>query len=153
TVKTTWPMLGLKHQVAARLPVHSLRVAMTVGPDLRPRILLTDERIVLRHSAVVVQSQSFAGERVELLGQLALRRVAGGDVELAVGSETNTTTGMKLRGRNVFDDHLAIDKTFRCLAIARDPHLVSGVRIRQVNEMIAAELRMQRHAHQATLAG
>src|SRR5205814_6979168 len=93
-----------------------------------------------------------SGKRIELLGQLPLRRVASSDIEFAVRPETNATTRVKLRGRNLFDDYLAIDEAFRRFTIACDPHLVSGVRIRQVNEMITAELRMQRHAHQAALA-
>src|SRR6476469_6112917 len=76
TIKTAWSVFGLKHQVRTRLPVHALRVAMAERPDLGSRVLLAHKRIVLRNGAVVVQTQSLAGDRVELLGQRPLRRVA-----------------------------------------------------------------------------
>src|ERR1043166_5593381 len=124
---------------------------MTVGPDLGPRVRLVHKRIVLRHTAIVVQTQCFAAERVELLRDLAARRVSGRDVKLPVWSKANTTTRVKLRGGNVLNDHFTIDKAVRCFAITRYPHFVSRVRIRKINEMITAELRMQRHAHEPTL--
>src|SRR6185295_5534640 len=80
TVKSAWSMLGLEHEIGTRLKIQALRVAMTKRPDLRPRVLLAHERIVLRHCAVVVQTKCLAGQRVELLGQLALSGVAGSDV-------------------------------------------------------------------------
>src|SRR5215510_4720429 len=80
TIKTAWPMFCLKHQVRSGLPVHSLRVAVTESPDLRSRVLLADKRIVLRNSAVVIQAQRFACERVEPLRKLATSRVARRDV-------------------------------------------------------------------------
>src|ERR1043165_7290347 len=99
TVKTAWSMFGLKHQVRTRLPVHAMRVAMTIRPDLGPRVRLAHERIVLRHRAVVVQTQRLAGEGGELLREGSLRRVSGGDVEFSVWSKTNATAGVKLRCR------------------------------------------------------
>src|ERR1700752_2932108 len=100
TVESAWSMLGSEHQISAGLPVHPLRVAMTVGPDFGTCVLLSDERIVRRNRAVVVQPQRFGGGRIETLGQFTLGRVAGRDVELAVWTKANTTTRVILRGRN-----------------------------------------------------
>src|SRR5690348_2540722 len=121
-VETTWSMFGLEHQVRTGLPIHTLRVTMTVGPDLRPRVLLSDERIVLRHAAVVVQAQRLAAERIESLRDLAARGVARGDVEFAVWTKTNTTARVKLCRGNVLDDHRRIDQAVRRFAIARYAH-------------------------------
>src|SRR6185295_16724830 len=76
TIKSTRTMLSLKHQIRSRLPVHSLRVAMTERPDLWSNVLLAHERIVLRHGAIVVQAQRLACKRVEFLCELAIRGVA-----------------------------------------------------------------------------
>ena len=40
----------------------ALRVPVTDGPDLRSRVLLAHEWIVLRNSAVVIQTKRLAGE-------------------------------------------------------------------------------------------
>ena len=103
---------------------------MTVGPDLRPRILLANERIVLRHSAVVVQAQRFSGKRVELLCEFAPGRIAGCDVEFSIRTKTNATAGVKLRRRQVFNDHFAIHETFRSLAVTDHTNAHSTTRVR-----------------------
>src|SRR5687768_11054657 len=54
SVKSTWSMFRLKHEIGLWLPVHSLRVAMSDGPYLWLGILLAHKGIVLRHGAVVV---------------------------------------------------------------------------------------------------
>src|SRR5687767_8773147 len=77
TIKSAWSMLSLKHEIRARLEIQPLRVSMTQRPDLGSYVLLAHERIVLRHRAVVVQTKRLAGERIELLGQVAVSRVAG----------------------------------------------------------------------------
>src|SRR5262244_2852794 len=108
TIKTAWSMFGLEHQVRTRLPVHALRVPMTKGPDLGPRVLLAHEWIVLWDRAVIVQTKRLSGERIKLLCQLALRRVSGRDVEFSIRTKTNATTGVKLCRRQIFNDHFAI---------------------------------------------
>src|SRR5689334_2917280 len=155
SIETAWSMFGLEHQVRTRLPVHALRVSMTVRPNLGPRVLLAHERIVLRHSAVVVQTKRLAGERIELLGQLAMRCVSGRDVEFSIRTKLHATTSMKLRRRQIFDDHFTIDEPLGRLAITHDAHFrpPTRIRIRQVNKMIAAELRVQRDTHQTSLSG
>src|SRR6185436_5956806 len=77
TIKSTRTMLSLKHQIRSRLPVHSLRVAMAKRPDLRSRVLLAHEWIVLRHRAIVVQPQRLACKRIEFLCEFAVSGVAG----------------------------------------------------------------------------
>src|SRR6476660_6314946 len=142
-IKPAWSMFGLKHHITARLPIHSLRVAMTIRPDLRSRVSLTGERIVLRHTAVVVETQRLSTQRIEFLCDLATRGVTGREVELAIRSKANTTAGVKLRGGNVLDNHRAIDQAVGRFAITRNAHLVFCVGVREIDEVITAELRMQ----------
>src|SRR5262249_17467484 len=80
TVEARGPVLGLKLEPRARVPVETLRVAMAVGKNRRSR-----KRIVGRDRAVGVQAQRLASERLQVLGDLPRRRVAGGRIELAVG--------------------------------------------------------------------
>ena len=47
-IKAARTVFSLKHQIRSRLPVHSLRIAMTERPDLWSHILLAHEGIVLR---------------------------------------------------------------------------------------------------------
>src|SRR5450432_4416024 len=102
-VETAGTTFSLKHQIRAGLPIKALRVAMAIRPDFRPRILLTNERIVGRHGAVIIEPQRFAGERIKLLRQRPIGGVPSRDVELAVWSEAYSAAGMKLGGRNPFD--------------------------------------------------
>src|SRR5215213_672135 len=108
-VKTAWSMFSLEHEVRLRLPVQALSIAMSNRPELRSRVLLAHEGIVLRNSAVVVQAQRLARERVELLSELTTRCISGGDVELAVGTKANPAARVKLRRGQIVDDHGAID--------------------------------------------
>src|SRR5229473_2649213 len=80
-IKAAGPMLSLKQKIRARLKVYALRVAISVSPNLRPRVRASDKRIVARHGAVVVQTQSFSSKRIQLLRQFALRRIARRDVK------------------------------------------------------------------------
>ena len=82
------------------IEAHPPGVAEAVGPDLRPRSLHADERIVLGDGVVLplvlavhVDPQD-GGEQVgdvlpgvERVGRVGAGRVAGGDVEHAVGAE------------------------------------------------------------------
>src|SRR6185369_14012955 len=155
TIKTAWSMFSLEHQIRTRLPVHALRIAMTERPDLRAHVLLAHERIVLWNCPVVIQTQCFSGERVELLGQCSLRRISSRDVEFSIRTKTNATTRVKLRSRQVFDDHFTIDESLGRFTITHDSHFCAAtrIRVRQVNKMVAAELRVQRNTHQASLSG
>src|SRR6185369_9198742 len=154
TIKSTRPVLSLKHQIRPRLPVHSLRVAMTKRPDLRSRVLLSDKGIVLRHRAIVVQPQRLAGKRVEFLCEIALRRVAGSHVQFSIRSKANAAAGVKLCRRQVFDYHFTIDETFGSFPVTHDTntHTAARIRIREIDKVIAAELRMKRDAHQTAFA-
>src|SRR5205085_6763660 len=109
-VKSRRAVLGLEQEIRTGLPVNPLRVAVAVRPDFGPRVLLTDERVVGRHGAVVVESQNFSAERVEALRDLARGGVARRDVELAVGAEAQTRAGVELRGGDVFDYQLAVSE-------------------------------------------
>src|SRR5688572_14935331 len=144
TIKSAWSMLGLKHEVRTRLEIQTLRVAMTKRPDLGPRVLPAHERIVLRHRAVVVQAKCFAGQRIELLGQVAVSRVAGSDVQLPVRSETYATAGMSACRRQILHNHFAIDQTLSRFAIAHDTHTQAAtcVSIRKIDKLVTVELRV-----------
>ena len=121
-IESAWSMFSLKHQIRPRLPVHSLRVPMTNGPDLGFRVRLAHERIVLRNSAVVVQAQCLAGESIELLSKVTTRRVASRDVKLSIRPKTNAAARVKSRRRKIFDYDGAIDEPFRCFAITHHTH-------------------------------
>src|SRR5258708_7893257 len=101
---------------------------MTVGPNLRPDILLARKGIIGRHRTVIVQTQNFSCQGVEFLRQLALRCVTRRDVELAVGSKSQTATSVKLRRRNVLDNDFPIGESGRCFAITHYPdELAAGI--------------------------
>src|SRR5262249_37733961 len=121
-IETARTVLGLKHQVAVWLEVETLRVAMAERPDFGPRVLLADKRIVLWDSAVVVESQRLAGDRIHFLRDLAISCVSGCDVKLAVGTETKPAAGVKLCGGNFLDDHFSIDEAFRRFPIPHHTH-------------------------------
>ncbi len=79
---------------------HPPGVAQAVGPDLRPRVLHADEGVVLGDRVVLafvlmvhVDTQNGRKQigdilsRVERVGRIWVGRVAGGNVEHAVGAE------------------------------------------------------------------
>ena len=82
------------------MKIDPLRVTTAVGPNLRSRIGLTGEWIVGRDRAVVVETQNLAGNRIELLGEFAIGRIAGRYVKLAIWSKPQTAPRVKLRGGN-----------------------------------------------------
>src|SRR5258707_4995794 len=154
SIKSAWPMLCLPQKIRSGLKIDPLRVAISVGPNLWPGVGLTNKRIIVRHAAIIVQAQRLAAERIQLLSDLSISRIAGRDVELAVRSKSQATSGMKLRRGNAFNDDLSIDKTGRRLAIANHAHwlTVRVIRISKIKQMIRGKLRMQRDAHQPALA-
>src|SRR5690348_9486705 len=81
-------VLGLKQKIRARLPREALRISHAVRPDLWSHALFTYERIVLRDRAVVIEPQDLSGERIHLLREFPLCRVAVRDVELAVRTKS-----------------------------------------------------------------
>src|SRR5713226_4970588 len=138
-VKSARPVFSLEQKIRARLKVYALRVAIAVSPNLRPRVRASDKGIVAWHGAVVVQTQSFSNQRIQLLRQFALRHIARRDVKLAVGPEPQTTSGVQVRRGNVFDDYLAISEAARRLAIARDAHplaVAAVIGVREKEEMV-----------------
>src|SRR5688572_15556205 len=58
SIETAWPVLGFKQKVRTRLPIDSLRIPKTIGPNLRTSTLLANERIVVGGRAVVIQPQN-----------------------------------------------------------------------------------------------
>src|SRR5256714_7418334 len=125
SIKPAGPMFCLPQKICTGLKIDPLRVAISVGPNLWPDVGLTNKRIVARHAAIIVQAQSLAAERIQLLSDLAISRIAGRDVELAVRSESQATSSMELRRGNAFNDDRSIDKTSRGLAIANHTHLLA----------------------------
>src|SRR5688500_20172277 len=91
-VTTTWSikarrtMLCLKHQVSSRLPIHTLRITMTNGPDFRTRVALTNKRVIGWNCSVIIQSQCFAGQRIEFLRQWSFSRVSSSYVKIGRAS-------------------------------------------------------------------
>src|SRR5204863_191353 len=83
-IEPTWTVLGLPQEVRARLEIDSLRVAAAVSPNLWPRIRPAQERIVTGHGPIVVQTENFSAQRIQLLRDLSIGRVTGRDVKLAV---------------------------------------------------------------------
>src|SRR5213593_3500322 len=76
-LKAAWAVLGLENQIRSRLPGDTLRIPISICPDLGPRALLVDERIILRHRTVVIQTEYLSCKRVELLCQFPLGRISG----------------------------------------------------------------------------
>jgi hypothetical protein len=66
----------------------ALRVAMSVGPDFRFRVLFSYERIVGWNAAVVAQAKDFAGVIGKLLGPVLM---------MAAPTVTNKYSPMKAR--------------------------------------------------------
>src|SRR4029450_3201975 len=81
-IKSAWPMLRLPEQVHAGLKIDPLRIAAAVGPNLRASIRTTPEWIIIRHSAIVIQTQNLSTQRIQLLSNLPVSRVADGHVKL-----------------------------------------------------------------------
>src|SRR5882724_10423516 len=127
---------------------------MSVTPNLRTRIRFANKGVVARHSAVIIQPQNFSRQRIQLLRQLSFGRITSRDIEFAVRAKSQTASGMKLRRGNALNNHFAISKAARRLAITHDPHLCAArvVCVGKIKEMVRSKLRMQRDAHQSALA-
>src|SRR4029077_14672383 len=54
------PELALPKLAGHGMDRRALRVPVPIGPDLRPRTLLTHERIILRHRAVGIDAHDLA---------------------------------------------------------------------------------------------
>src|SRR5690606_31234497 len=65
-------VLRLPERVRLGVPNETLRVAVAVAPDLRQRAGAADERIVVRHGAVVVQADDLALVAAQVLRGMAL---------------------------------------------------------------------------------
>ena len=131
-------MLSLEQKICAWLKIDSLRITISISPDLWSRVRLPYKRIIVWHGTVVIQPQSLPRQRIELLRQLALGRIARRNVEFAVGSKPQTASRVKLRRGNVLDNHFAIGESVWRFAIAHHTHALSvfTVSIRKIKEMI-----------------
>ena len=61
------PVFGFEQQIRTRLPGNALGVAIAGCPYLGPESGLSDKRIVRWNRAVVIQAQSFTGQRITFL--------------------------------------------------------------------------------------
>src|SRR5689334_6274230 len=59
-VAAEWSVLRLPQLASFRMEREPVRIAMTVAPDLGPRTRASDERVVVRYSAIVVQPYDLA---------------------------------------------------------------------------------------------
>src|SRR5256885_16186644 len=80
-VKSAGTVFGFPKEIRAWLKIDPLAVAIAVRPNLWPRILLPYKRIVARDAPVIVQPQGLAAERIQLLSDLSISRIAGSDIE------------------------------------------------------------------------
>ena len=78
------PDLACPKLAGARVPCEIRHVAMTVGVDLRVRVIVADERVVRGDSAVVPQAHHLADVAVELLRKNSHARVVGRKVRIVV---------------------------------------------------------------------
>ncbi len=151
-IATGGAVFGFEKSFGAGLEIQPLAVSMAVGPDFGSGVGLIDEGVVLGDLAVFVQSEDFAGEGIEALGEVGLVGVSGGDVELAVRTEAQATPGVVGEGGDVLDNDRAIGEFLLVVFEADDSHLGTGiglVGIGEVEPVISAVPRMENHAHGA----
>ena len=127
---------------------------MAVAPDLGPCSGGLYERIVLRHRAVVIQTQGLARERIHLLRQIPIGRIAGRDVKLAVRAKAGAHPGVIWSTGNVFDDCSGFRKFAARVFITHhfDAFAVAVVGVGEIDEIVGRELRMNGNVHQPALA-
>ena len=114
--------LGLPQLAARWVDGGALRVAMAVGPDLRPRILLTDEGVVVGDRSVRIDAHDLAEIVGEILRRAELEALAEGDEQLAVRREGEPRAEMvaALDLRLLPEDHFDIVETAIGELAARD---------------------------------
>src|SRR5690349_1903442 len=88
-------------------------------PDLGTVAFLADERIVLRNSAIVVETQCFSREGIVILCEIPVGGVAGCYIELAIGTESSARSGVIRRSGNIVDDRLRLGESRRTLTTVR----------------------------------
>src|SRR5512141_1156983 len=96
-VKTARAVLGFPQKVCARLKIYALSVAASICPDFGPGVRLLDKRIVSRHGPIIIQPQNFSGQRIQLLRQLTIGRIARRDIQFSIRTKAQTAARMKLR--------------------------------------------------------
>src|SRR6266850_4587825 len=148
-VEATRAVFSFKQEIRSRLPIYSLRIAMTIGPDFRPSILLPNERIIRRNRAVIIHPQYFSRQRIEPLSKFTLSRVTSCNVKLSVRPKAQAAPSMKLSRRDVVDNYRAFGKSPWSFPVTNHPHALSValVCIGKIKQTIAGKLRVQRNAH------
>ena len=149
-VEARGAVLGLDLEPGPRIPVEALGIAVPVREHRR-----AGEGIVGGNRAVRVQAQRLAAERLQVLRDLAVRRVAGRGVQLAVRAEPEAAAGVVLRGRDALDEDRPLRER---VAVVAQPHDADGrapgrvVRVREVHQPGRRVVGGEREAHQPALA-
>ncbi len=97
-------VLLLEHGARARPQRQSLRIAMTVRPDLRCRVAPAHERVVRRHATVIVQAHDLAAVAGQVLGVVRRVAVTDGDVQMTVRVHDHPGSPMRELGAGVVRD-------------------------------------------------
>ena len=126
------------------------RRAVTEREDLGPVAVAADERIVARHAAVLVEPQDLARVRARVLRVAAGRR----HVDLAVGPEDHARHGARVGLRDEQIAHVAQRFAVPAAARERERAFVVGepLVVRQIDELVVGEARMQRDLEQTRSA-
>src|SRR5437867_13028190 len=139
-------------------------VTVTVREDLGLRPRSPDERIVRRHASIVAQAQRFSDVIAEILGFHAQTvvfsaraaepvAVADGDQERAVLAEQHSPREVAARLPGIRDEYLLhVLEPVALQTAARNGQRVPTftlLGVRDVDEPVLRELRMQRHGVQS----
>ena len=146
-----WTVLGLVQRAGVGLPRDALNVAMAQRPHRR-----SDCGVVARDGAVLVDAQDLSRERGGVLSVRSILRVAGRDIELAIGPELHPPAVMiRVAGDAVEDDRLlgaaAVVVVQAYDLVARGP-VRCRIAVIEVDESVSREVRVERDAEQALLA-
>ena len=152
-LERTWAVLGLKHQARSGLPRQALCVSMAVAPNLGPCTRRFGERVIRRHGTVVVEPQGLADQRIQLLRERPLGRIAGRHVQLAVRAEPAPHTGVIGRAGHVLDDRLWLGKLAARVPVTHhfDAFALFVIGVRDIDKGIFGKIGVKRDVHQAAL--
>src|SRR5262245_60290556 len=147
---------GLPQLAGLRVNRAPLRIAMTVGPDLRTRVLAADERIVLGHRTVGIDAHDLAEIVGKILGRGEGEALAKRDEQRAVRREDKTRAEMVLTLdlRLLAEDHL--DAVEAALAKLPACHRGRGAAlawlgIGKISEVVRLEVGVNCHIEQSPL--
>src|SRR5687768_6710435 len=109
-VVLVFPVLHPEERAGPGLEGEALRVPVTERVRGRPRGRTREDRVVARDRPVAVQAQHFAVERVRILREPPLARLAHRRPELAVGSEDEAAAVVDRRGAHSLPDDVAVER-------------------------------------------